>query len=416
MNKSDVLIIGGSSIGLNSAYALLKAGHSVRILEAKKIGQGNTAGNAGHIVPSHIVPLAAPGMIWTVLKWMSHPSTSPFGMRLSLDPTYLHWLASFAWACSEANVARGIQPLYELGQLSATLFSKMIREEGFSCDYKQTGLLYLYKNSKAFAKGQTEAEFFRQHGIPANVLVGSEVQALEPAANQTVLGGVHFTGDANLHPGQFLNLLGERVRAMGADVVEEAPVSGFEVRDGIIRSVQSTAGEFKADEVVLAGGVWSPEIIKGLKKLKIPVQAARGYGLTAKAPEHSPKHALILAERNVAVSPLGRLLRLTGRLELSKLDLRIQAKRIAQIEQAGREYLRLEKQLEIEETWAGLRPTTPDGMPIIGRARHYRNLVIATGHAMLGLSLGPGTGQVVAEFIAQEQTTVNVKAFEVDRF
>jgi D-amino-acid dehydrogenase len=415
--KADVLIVGGSSIGLNCAYYLLKSGRQVTIIEAGEIAKGNASGNAGHIVPSHIIPLAAPGMIGTTLKWMLNPKTSPFGMKASLDPKYLWWLIRFALSCNVSNLQRGIPPLNSLGQLSARNFAQIIAEEKFDCHYQQKGLLFLYKTEKAFKAGQHEAELIQKHDITAEILDKAALHEREPATRDDVLGGVHFTGDANLNPALFLKLLGRRVRSRGAEIFEHTPVTGFDVTDaaGKIRTVKTSAGDFEANEIVLAAGAWTPLVARDLK-LNIPVQPARGYSLTISATKVMPRHALLLGERSVAISPMGDSLRLTGRLEIGNFDRTVNAKQLAGIERATREYIHLDEKLDIHETWAGLRPTTPDGMPIIGRSPRHSNLVIATGHAMLGLSLGPGTGQVVAEMVNGQETTFDLSPLRVNRF
>ena len=414
--KTDVLIIGGGSIGLNCAYYLLKSGRKVTIVDSKEVAKGSSAGNAGHIVPSHIIPLAAPGIVPTALGWMLDPKNSPFGMKISLDPKYISWLLQFTLACNEANVQRAIPPLNSLGQLSAKNFAQMIAEEKFDCHYQEKGLLFLYKTEDAFKGGQHEAVLMQKHGIPVDVLDKAALHDREPAARDDVLGGVHFTGDAHLNPALFLKLLANRVRSMGAEIFENTPVTGFDVADGNICAVKTSAGDFEANEIILAAGAWSPVVARDLRGLNVPVQSARGYSLTMSATKVMPCHALLLGERRVAVSPMGDLLRFTGRLELSNIDTTVSAKHIAGIERAVREYIHVDEKLDIQETWAGLRPTTPDGMPIIGRSPRYRNLILATGHAMLGLSLGPGTGQVVAELVNGKKTTFDLSPLRVERF
>ena len=415
MTDADVLIIGGGSIGLNCAYSLLKSGRKVTILDQKNIAAGSSAGNAGHIVPSHIVPLAAPGMIGTALKWMLNPSTSPFSMKASLDPAYLAWLLQFAMACSSANVQRAIPPLKALGLLSAKNFRELVLAEGFDCHYHETGLLFLYQTEEAYAGGKHEAGILHENGLPAEILDAAEVHRREPAALPGVIGGVHFTGDAALHPGRFLEQLARRVRAMGAIVHENTVVSGLQSENGRITRVRTNNGDFSPALVVLAAGAWSPTVVKGLG-INVPIQPARGYSLTMRATKKMPRQALLLGERRVAVTPLGNVLRFTGRLELSPLDTRVNEKHIKGIEQAVREYIDLDASLDIQETWAGLRPTTPDGMPIIGYSPRHNNLLIASGHAMLGLSLGPGTGQVVAELAAGSPTAFDLQPFSAERF
>ncbi len=336
-------------------------------------------------------------------------------MRISLDPSYLSWLIQFAMACSEANVQRAIPPLNTLGQLSYTNFANLISDEKFDCHYQQTGLLFLYKTQEAFDGGKHEAETLHQHGLPAEVLDKDAVHQREPAALPDVIGGVHFTGDASLNPARFLELLATRVREMGAEIYENNSVTGFEIYDQKIRIVHTSNEDFEPEQVVLAAGAWSPNVIRGLN-LNIPVQPARGYSITMSATQIMPREALILGERRVAVTPMGDLLRFTGRLELSNHDTTPNPKHIAGIERAVREYIQLDEKLDIKETWAGLRPTTPDGMPIIGISPKQDNLILATGHAMLGLSLGPGTGQIVSELANGKSTAFDIRPLRLERF
>lgn len=413
--KKDVLIIGGGPVGLSCAYYLLKSGRSVTLLDAKEIGKGSGSGNAGHIVPSHIVPLAAPGVVTSALKWMLDPAHSPFGMKISLDPNYLMWLLRFVLACSQTNVLRGIVPLRELGQLSAKNFAEIISEENFDCHYRQAGFLNLYKNPKSFDEGRHEAEFMQKHNIPVGVYDKAKVHEVEPAAREEVVGGVHFTGDAHVNPGVFLKLLGKRIRAMGADVHEHTPVAGFESAGGKVRVVKTGSGEFEAEQVVLAAGAWTPIVGRDLQ-IKIPIQPARGYSLTASAIQNMPRQALILGDRRVAVSPFGNLLRATGRLEMGEYGTTPNPKWIARLEKFAREYLRIDEALEVKETWAGLRPVTSDGVPIIGRSPRHSNLTVAAGHAMLGLTLGPGTGLVVSQLLNGQEPAVSLSPMRLERF
>ena len=413
--KSDILIIGGGPVGLSCAYYLLKSGRKVTILDAKEIGKGSGSGNAGHIVPSHIIPLAAPGVVTSALKWMLDPAHSPFGMKVSLDPNYISWLLKFVLACNEANVQRSIKPLNDLGQLSAKNFAQIIAEEKFDCSYQEKGLLFLYKTEKAFHDGQHEGEFMQKHGIPVSVYDKTKIHEIEPAALDDVIGGVHFTGDAHLNPAVFLKLLSDRVRAMGAEMFENTPVTGFESANGKITKVKTNAGDFEAEQVILAAGALTPSVARDLK-LNIPIQPARGYSMTMSATKQMPSHALILGERRIAVSPMGDILRFTGRLEVGNYSMEPNPIWIQRIENSAREYLRLDEKLDIKETWAGLRPTTPDGVPIIGRSPNHSNLILATGHAMLGLSLGPGTGQVVAELVNGQKPAFDLSPLRMGRF
>jgi len=412
-HKADVLIIGGGAIGLSAAYYLQQSGRAVTVIDSREVAAGSSAGNAGHIVPSHIVPLAAPGIIGTALGWLLDTQNSPFGMRVSLDPAYLAWLMRFAAACNQANVDGAIPAFKALGLLSAANFARLIAAEGFDCAYSETGLLFLYKTQTAWGSGKHEAELLHQHGLPAEVLDSAAVHEREPAARPDVIGGVHFTGDASLDPGRFLRQLAERIQERGGVLHAHMPVTGFEVAGGRVMRVLTASGDFAPEQVVLAAGAWSPRVVRDLG-LSLPVQPARGYSLTARAPRVMPRQALLLGERRVAVTPLGDRLRITGRLELSGLDTTPSARHLAGIERAVRAYIALDEPLSVEATWAGLRPTTPDGVPLIGVSPRHANLIVATGHAMLGLSLGPGTGQVVAELANGRSPSIDLRRFSLD--
>ncbi len=412
--KSDILIIGGGSIGLHAAYYLLEAGRDVTIIDKETVAQGSSAGNAGLIVPSDIIPLASPGIITTALKWLRDTRNGPFGMRISFDPVYISWLLRFALSCTPANVERAIPPLRELGLLSARNFSELITIEDFECSYRQEGVLYPYKTQTEFESARHEAELVSSNGLGVQVLDQDAIREFEPSIQPDVIGGVHYTSDSSLNPGKYLELLAESVGEV-AEIHENTPVTGLEASDGKINLIRTTNGDFEPVEVVLAAGAWSPYVLRGLG-LKLPIQPARGYSMTMSPPKVGPRNTMLLGERKVAISPMGDLLRFTGRLELSNYDTTPNPKRLAGIERAVREYIQLDEKLDVKETWAGLRPTTPDGLPIIGYAPHLSNLIIATGHAMLGLSLGPGTGQIVAELATGQETAFDTHPLRVERF
>jgi len=179
--------------------------------------------------------------------------------------------------------------------------------------------------------------------------------------------------------------------------------------------VKTIAGDLEAEQIVLAAGALTPSVAKDLK-LNIPIQPARGYSMTMSATKTMPSHALILGERRIAVSPMDGLLRFTGRLEVGNYSMEPNPVWLQRIENSAQEYLKLDEKLDVKETLAGLRPTTPDGMPIIGKSPNHSNLFLATGHAMLGLSLGPGTGQVVAEMLNGQEPAVSLSPMRLGRF
>ncbi len=411
--KRDVLIIGGGAIGLHAAYFLIRSGRRVAIFDQGTIGTGSSDGNAGHIVPSHIVPLAAPGVISTALKWLLDSNNSPFGLAVRLHPSYLSWLLRFALSCSHKNVQRSLPALKWLGVMSANLFAQIIAQEGFACNYQPSGVLFLYQTEAGLQAGRHEADLLLQHNLPAEVLSRDAVRQREPLVRPEVIGGVHFLTDASLHPGRYLQALKERVYALGAEGFEGMWVTDLEAQNDRIRRVRTDRGDFEAETVVLAAGAWTPFLARSLG-LHLPIQPARGYSLTVTAPGTMPRQALLLGERRVAVTPMGDVLRFTGRLEVGQMSMTPDPRWLSAIERAVREYIYMDERLEIRQTWAGLRPVTPDGVPIIGFSPRHANLIIAAGHAMLGLSLGPGTGKVVADLANGVPLDFDLSPFRVD--
>ena len=415
VEKCDVLIIGGGSVGLNSGYYLQKAGRQVTIIDQETSGIGSSSGNAGHIVPSHIVPLAAPGMVFQTIKWLLDPKNSPFSMRVSLDPAYLSFLLKFSLACTQTNLERSMLPLKNIGLLSSSNYSQIVNEENFECHYKQTGLLFLYKTNQAWESGKHEAEYLHRNNMPAEILTRAEVLNREPLAQEDIIGGVHFTGDSSLNPSEYLGLIKNLIQQRGGKFFDHQKVTRVETKDGSITKVITHDHEYEANEIVLAGGSWTP-IFGKMVGLAIPIQPAKGYSITIQTGAAMPSQALLLGEKRVAITPLGDRIRVTGRLELSKLETSVETKKIENITQSVCSYLKIDPNWTTLDTWAGLRPTTPDGVPIIERSTKVRNLVIAAGHAMLGLSLGPGTGQLVAELITNQKTPFDIHPFNSSRF
>ncbi len=190
---------------------------------------------------------------------------------------------------------------------------------------------------------------------------------------------------------------------------------GFETSNARIQTVRSTRGDFRADEVVLACGAWSPTLTRDLK-LRLPIQSAKGYSVTYRRPETSVPLPILLKEAAVAVTPMGEMLRFAGTLELAGLDLSINQRRIDAFLGNIGGYLSVPEDLELIEIWRGLRPCTPDGLPVIGRSKDYTNLILATGHAMVGMGLGPVTGKLVSQIAGSEPTDVDIGELGIERF
>ena len=278
-------------------------------------------------------------------------------------------------------------------------------------------MIMVFKSAKGLKEGAEEAHLMQEFGIETKVLNVAEIHALEPDLRTDVIGGVFFPQDAHLIPDKFVRGLARHIEKHGVAIHTNTEVHDFETSDGKVTAVKTSQGDFAADEVVLAGGSWSPGIAQTLQ-IKLPIQPGKGYSVTVKRPEKCPVIPLMLAEAKVAVTPMGDMLRFAGTLELAGLDLSTNKRRVHAIEKAVSEYLPDIDfdYLELIEVWHGLRPCTPDGLPFLGRKSPYKNLTVAAGHAMIGLSLGPITGKLVSQLVVGEKPSVDLTMLNVERF
>ena len=414
--ETDVLVIGGGAIGVCSAYYLSKQGRAVAIVEKGDIGSGSSYGNAGLIVPSHSTPLAEPGMISKGIKWMFNPE-SPFYIKPHFSCDLISWLWKFWRACSKRQMNRSIPVIRDLSLASLRLFDELAAIEGLEFGYETRGVLAAFNTEKGLEGGVKEARLMQKNGLEASILNADEIQELEPGIRTTAIGGVYYPQDAHLVPHRYVRELARHIAHQGAEIHTFTEVLSFETSGRKITTVKTTRGDFSAEEIVLAGGSWSSGIARDLK-IKLPIQPAKGYSVTFKRPPGCPRIPFVLAEAKVALTPLGDALRFAGTLELAGLDLSINMRRVQAILKAVPGYLPdiHPENLELIEIWRGLRPCTPDGLPFLGRPMAYDNLILAAGHAMIGISLSPITGKLVSQLAANEKPLIDLAALNVERF
>jgi D-amino-acid dehydrogenase len=409
-------IIGGGIIGLSSAYYLSKTGHQVTIIEQGALKDGCSFGNAGMIVPSHLIPLAAPGMISKGIRWMFN-STSPFYIPPRFNGDLIRWGYHFYKSATKEHVERSAIALKEISLLSKAMYQQLAKELPFDFGYQERGLLMLYQTKETEHEESETAQFANRHGIEAHILSESEIQKLEPHVKVKARGGVYFPGDAHLTPQVLVNQLIQYLKDKGVFFQTSTTVHDFIVDSNQIKVIKTNQADFSFDEVVIATGSWSGLIGKKLG-LTLPMQAGKGYSFTLPNVERNTRIPSIFLEARVAVTPMGNTLRFGGTMEISGIDHRINMNRVKGIVDAIPTYypeMKVEMP-EQEEVWHGLRPCSPDGLPYIGRTNKIKNLILATGHSMMGLSLGPGTGKLISEIIDHQKTSINVHPFFPERF
>ncbi len=415
--SQDVLIIGAGVIGLSAAEHCARRGHRVTVLERQGAQRdGCSFGNAGMIVPSHFTPLAAPGMVALGLKWMLNPE-SPFYIKPRLDAGLVDWGIKFWRAANAGHVRRSAPLLRDLSFASRALLEELAGQTGNEIGLVTRGLLILCQTPHGLDEEGRIAVQARSLGVPAEVLDARQVAQLDPGVTMDVAGAVYFPKDCHLSPEKYLATLQRRCGQAGVKFEWETGVDGLVVRGNRIAAVRTLRGELAAGEVVLCGGAWSSGIARGLG-LGIPLQAGKGHSLTLAHPRELPQLCSILAEARMAVTPMGGALRFGGMMELAGLNQDINARRVRSLINAVPRYFPkfTPEDFAGVRPWCGLRPCSPDGLPYLGRTGKYANLTIATGHAMLGVSLSPVTGRLVSEIISGEQPSFDLRLLSPDRY
>lgn len=405
----DVVVVGGGVIGWSVASAVSRLGRSVVVVDPGPPLAGTSSANAGHLVPSHVIPFAAPGMVRAGLRSL-FTRDGAFAIDPRATPFLGGWLWRFARSCTAANVHRGVPALRYL--LDATVHEvRRLAATHPGVDHAAGGMLQACTSARSLSAAGHEAEEMARHGVRVDLLDRSAVHAHEPMLTDAVVGGVLLEDDARFDPAGLVAALRAEAEAAGAAVRSAAVVGIRAAADGV--TLHTSMGDLRGGDAVLAAGVWTPELCRHLGA-RLPVVPARGNGVTLPVPR--PRRSMLLVDQRVALSPLARGLRLTARYELTRPANRdVSLRRCEAIVRRATEALRIDD-TSVHEPWTGLRPATPDGLPIIGRLPGQPRVMVATGHGMLGSTSGPGTGLVVAAMLAGTPTGFDDTALSPARF
>lgn len=412
----DVTIIGGGVIGLSSAYYLNKAGINVTVIDSGDISNNCSFGNMGYISPSHFTPLASPGIISQGLKWMLSPS-SPFYIKPRLNTDLIEWGIKFWKSSNAATVEKNTPHLHNLLQLSRKLIEDIRTDIGDNFDMETIGCLMMCKEQKTLDHEFHMADEAEMLGLKVSRLLKNEVQQLEPDVELNVAGAVLFKDDCHFQPGKMMTALKKYLETKGVHFILNSTVTGFEKTGNAITAVITDKEKLSCNQIVLAAGSWLPVVAKKLG-IKLLLQPGKGYSYTYPHVEKNIKYPAILVDGRCAVTPWGNALRIGGTMELSGINNKILVKRMEGIYNSAKDFypgLKIDFP-PADKIWSGLRPVTPDGLPYIGKHSAYENLVIAGGHAMLGITLGSGTGKIVSEILQRKTTSTDISAFRVERF
>jgi D-amino-acid dehydrogenase len=412
---SKVIVAGGGVIGLCTAYYLSKAGHEVTLIDKGDLKHGTSFGNAGYISPSHFIPLASPGIVAKGLQWMLS-SSSPFYIKPRLNMDLIRWALTFWKRSGKATMERNIPHLNNILHLSRELTSEIRNELGNQFRMEEKGCFMLYKSALTEKHELELAKEAADLNIETRVFNAKEIQEMEPEVEVNVRGGVLYPIDAHLHPGDLMQTIHDHLQKAGVKFHLETTITGFEKEGRKVTKVLTDKGDFTGDEIVLATGSWLPVTSRDLG-IDLLLQAGKGYSMTFDAVEKNLQYPAILVDDRVAMTPMGADLRMGGTMEISGIGSPMLMKRVQAIFKAAKSYY---PDLPVafpsqDKIWYGLRPLSPDGLPYIGRHSKYDNIVMAGGHAMLGLSLAAATGKLVEEIVGGIETSIDIHAFNVER-
>jgi D-amino-acid dehydrogenase len=429
--RPEVLIVGGGVVGVCCAYYLADRGLRPLVVERDEIcsRSGSTYANAGLVVPSEVYPLAAPGVLGRGLRWLLD-SSSPFWVAPRPDPALVRWLMLFRAACTDERMRARMKPLRELGELSSRLIAELADQPDGDLTYRKNGWLVIHEDDSSFAAGLADEEAAKRLGVLSEPWDAAQMRERIPQLRPGLAGGIFNAENGHVVPDRFVRALAERARALGAELLTQTAVLRLQARDGIVERVVTTRGTLRPRTLVLAAGAWSPGLARRLG-LRLPIEPAKGYSITLPRPDGYPELPLYLASGHVCITPMEQALRLAGTMELSGFDVSYRPKRLCGIAQAARRVFTDGTLGSVGSggpadwaagesssmcVWHGLRPLSPDGLPLIGRSAAYENLIVAGGHCMLGLSLGPATGHLVAQIASGAQPDIDLRPFAPDRF
>lgn len=413
-----VVIIGGGVIGLSSAYFLQKSGHEVTVIDKTDMSGNCSYGNAGYVCPSHFTPLATPGIVKQGLKWMWN-SRSPFYVQPRLSLSLIDWGLKFMKIATPEHVEKSAIPLRDIAIISKKMYEEMLQSPQFSFGYETNGLLEIFQTQTGGDHAKHVMEKANELGLTDTVLLDQQaLQDLEPQTRINARGAVHFKCDAHLYPNKLMQQLLAHLKQSGVRLQGNEEVTGFENSNGNITHVATTNATYEADAVVVASGSWSRELAAKMN-VKIPLVPGRGYSVTLEDSPYKLNHPAVLIEGRVALTPMdGNKIRFGGTMEITSTKTPPRLARVEGILNAVERYF---PEFKVpmpapDKIWYGYRPCSADGLPYLGRTKQWKNVVMATGHAMVGLSLGAGTGKIVSEILNEEKYSMNIAPFNPNRF
>ena len=414
--KVDVLILGAGIIGLSMAVELQKSGRKVLVIDKGEPGYGCSYGNAGWMTPCFSMPLPQPGMFLKSIGWLLDQD-SPLRIKPQVSWLLVRWMTHFLFAMNERRLLESVKVLTDISKYSLDSYRDLAAKSPKPFGFDQKGLFLVSGTDAGLMGAKLEMELMAAQGVPGQFMTGDEIVAMEPSLKPGLKGGVYFPKEAHAEPLLTVQALAQEFESLGGRIQSKTEVYDFSKSNGRIDRVFTTRGVFDADLVVLAMGTWSKELAKRLS-CRVPILGGKGYRIITNSFDVKPKHPIMIVDKKIAVTPrYDGLTSVAGTLELVDQDFEITPRRLGNIITGSQQYLHMSPgEPEITEVWRGLRPCTPDGLPMIGFSKKHSNLFYNVGHQMLGLQSAPGSGRVATDLIFGRPSITDTKPFRPERY
>lgn len=410
------VVVGGGVVGAACAYYLSLTGRPVTVIDKGAFGRACSHGNCGYVSPSHILPVCQPGVVGSTLRSMFRKN-SPFYLKPRFDPALWSWMYQFARRCNQKDMLQTGHALHALLFSSRDLWGEVVKLPEFAdCEWEDKGLLFVFLDHEHFDHyAEVNSLLTKEYGVSADPIDLSALQKLEPALKPHVAGAWHYRCDAHLRSDRVMQSWKQLLLKQGIEIREQCEFKSFLQDNGGVRGIETSSGPIEAGQVIVAAGAWTP-LLQNQLKCRVPVQPGKGYSITMARPERCPKYPMIFEQHRVAVTPFHSGYRLGSTMEFAGYDATLNRTRLKILTEGAKHYLHTPTAEPLQEEWFGWRPMSCDGRPIIGRVPAFKNVWLATGHSMLGLSMATGTGRLLTEMISGNKPHIDPRPYAVDRF
>jgi D-amino-acid dehydrogenase len=384
------------------------------VIDQAEFGRGCSHGNCGFVCPSHVLPLAGPGALRAALKTL-FVRNSPLKVRWRLDPALWNWFWQFARNCNHRDMIASGHAIQPLLQSSRSLYDELIRCELTDIEWEAKGLLFVFRTSGAMEHYvQTDRLLRSEFDLGATRYDGDALTNLEPALKPGLAGGWHYATDGQLRPDKLMFAWRRRLEAMGVEIRERCQLREVGADGRLARRVTTSQGTLVADKIVIATGAWTPRLRHVLGQA-IPIQPGKGYSLTMPRPKLCPRLPMIFEEHRVAITPMQTGYRIGSTMEFAGYDPTLNQDRLRLLRDGAAPYLHEPWAEPVTESWWGWRPMTSDSLPFIGPVPRFDNVYVAAGHGMLGVSMSPATGKLIAELMTGQAPHIDARPYRVGR-